>query len=302
MDIADLSFSGSLHQLNSFLMFEIIHLEGQSVTVKSILIAFVFLGLGIYFSKKISRLFIERVVRRFQTDPGIVLTIQTISFYILITFIVLLSLTIAGIPLTIFTFAGGALAIGLGFGSQNILKNFISGIILMFDRPMRIGDFIEINETYGQVERIGFRATRLLTYGNIHVIFPNSTFLEQNFINWTLLNREIRISVRVGVAYGSDTNKVRELLTQAAAQHPRSLAANPPAVLFQDFGDNALIFDVFFSIKMMDLRDRRTVESEIRFEIDRLFREAEICIAFPQRDVHLDSLKPIELVLKDSRA
>lgn len=205
------------------------------------------------------------------------------------------ALSLANIPLTVFTVLGGALAIGVGFGSQNIVKNFISGIIIMFDRPMKVGDFVEIQGVFGEVQNIGFRATRILSFGNKHLIYPNSAFLENDFINWTLLDRQVRFHVGVGVAYGSDTKKVTELLTEAAQSHSRVLKNPAPRVLFQEFGDNSLVFEVYFSVRIQELADRKYIESEIRYKVDQLFRENNVVIAFPQRDLHIETLKPLEI-------
>lgn len=274
---------------------EIVRVEDKPLTIRNFIIAIFVFVVGFYSVRFLSKWFTSRLVKKFRQDPALLATIQTLLFYVLILFVLFFSLSIANIPLTVFTVAGGALAIGIGFGSQNILKNFISGIILMLDRPIKVGDFIEIHDTFGEVENIGFRSTRLAAYGNVHRIFPNSIFLENDFINWTLMDPTVRISVRVGVAYGSDTEKVKELLLDAAKENEGVLKFPEPNVLFQDFGDSALIFDLYFTIRMQNLADRRKRESELRFAIDKKFRDGKVVIAFPQMDVHLHGATPVQL-------
>ena len=216
-------------------------------------------------------------------------------YYFALLFIILFALRTVNIPLTVFTLFGGAIAIGVGFGAQNLINNFISGFILMVERPVKIGDVIEVENNYGVVEDIGTRCTRVRTPGNMHILVPNSSFLEKNIINWTLADLEIRAQITVGVVYGSDTRKVKQLTLQAAKEHDKVLDFPEPFVLFSDFGDNSLVFDLYFWVRIKRIMDRRAIESDIRFRIDNLFREAGIVIAFPQRDVHLDTLKPLDV-------
>jgi small-conductance mechanosensitive channel len=214
--------------------------------------------------------------------------------------IVLFALRVVNIPLTLFTFLGGAVAIGVGFGAQNLINNFISGFMVMAEQPIKIGDLIEIEGTFAMVEEVGARCTRIRTGANIHILVPNSSFLEKNIINWTLSDKEVRSQVTVGVIYGSPVREVERLMLQVAEEHQRVKKSPKPFVLFNDFGDNALIFDLYFWINMNRIMDRRIIESDIRFRIDELFREADIVIAFPQRDVHLDIQKPLEFrMVKD---
>jgi small-conductance mechanosensitive channel len=210
---------------------------------------------------------------------------------------------VVNIPLTLFTFLGGAIAIGIGFGAQNLINNFISGFIVMGEQPIKIGDLIEIEGTFAMVEEIGARCTRIRTGANVHILVPNSSFLEKNIINWTHSNKEIRAQLTVGVIYGSPIREVERLMLGVADEHKRVKKTPKPFVLFNDFGDNALIFDLYFWISLTRIMDRRIIESEIRFRIDELFREAGIVIAFPQRDVHLDTQKPLEfrMVTDESR-
>jgi small-conductance mechanosensitive channel len=193
-------------------------------------------------------------------------------------------------------FISGAVAIGVGFGAQNIINNVISGWILMSERPVRIGDFIELDDTNrGVVETIGNRSTRIRRIDGVHMLVPNSQLLERTVVNWTLVDRKFRTSVRVGVVYGSPVRLMEELLQQAVRERKEVLTDPEPIVVFEDFGDNALIFDTFFWCESSGEKELRVIRSDIRFRIDELCRENDIVIAFPQRDVHLYAKTPIEV-------
>jgi small-conductance mechanosensitive channel len=228
-------------------------------------------------------------------EPGAAAAIEKIAYYLSILFVVLFALRMVNIPLTAFTFLGGAIAIGVGFGAQNLINNFISGFIIMAERPIRIGDLIEMEGSIAMVEEIGARCTRIRTGANVHILVPNSRFLERNIINWTLSDKMVRANVSVGLSQGSPLEEVRRLLIRAASEHEKVIQDPAPFVLFNDFGDNALGFDVYFWVSMERVIERRMIESDIRFRIDALFRDAGIVISFPQRDVHLDTASPLDV-------
>jgi small-conductance mechanosensitive channel len=157
----------------------------------------------------------------------------------------------------------------------------------MTERPVRMGDFIEIDGAHGTVETIGNRSTRIRRVDGVHLLVPNSTLLEQTVVNWTLVDNNVRTSVSVGVAYGSDVNLVAELIAKAAAEHPDILKEPPPVVVFDDFGDSALLFEVLFWSDAGAERGLRAIRSDLRFTLNAWFAEHNISIPFPQRDVHL---------------
>ena len=226
--------------------------------------------------------------------------VEKITNYVVVFLIVLFALRVVNMPLTLFTFLGGAVAIGVGFGAQNLINNFISGFIIMAEQPIKIGDLIEIEGNFAMVEEIGARCTRIRTGGNVQILVPNSSFLEKNIVNWTLSDKEVRAQVTIGTIYGSPVREVERIMLQVADEHKKIRRAPKPFVLFNDFGESALIFDLYFWISMNRIMDRRIIESDIRFRIDELFREAGIVIAFPQQDVHLDTQKPLEFrIVKD---
>ncbi len=178
------------------------------------------------------------------------------------------------------------MGIGLGFGLQAIFNNFFSGIILLFERPIQVGDDVEINGTWATVKKINVRATIVQTYDNASLIIPNSEFISSVVKNWSFGDKRLRRDIDVGVAYGSDVDLVRSTLLDIASQIPRVFKKPKPEVVFADFGDSALIFRLRI---WTDIDHMIKVPTEIRFDIDRRFREYGIEIAFPQRDIHIRS-------------
>jgi small-conductance mechanosensitive channel len=267
--------------------------EDQAITVGKITGALLVFVIGLALSSLITRL-IKRLLRQ-RLEEGAASAIQGLLFYLLVALTFLLALRTVNIPLTAFAILGGALAIGVGFGSQNVVNNFISGLILLAERPIKVGDLVEVASVMGHVERIGARSTRVRTFSNTHLIIPNSYFLEQEVVNWTLSDDDIRTQIEVGVVYGSPTREVDRLLRRAMTEHGKVMKTPEPAVWFTGFGDNALEFRALYWVRSRQMGERLAIESDIRFRIDNLFREAGIVIAFPQRDVHLDSTRPIEV-------
>ena len=281
--------------------FEITNIDDRPITVQKIVLGVLLVLLGLFISRLLSGVFARRVLPRLGMTQAGAAAIRSIVFYILLFSFTLLALRLVNVPLTVFTLLGGAAAIGLGFGSQNIVNNFISGLILLAERPIRIGDLIEVEDLYGTVEDIGARSTHVRSSENVDIIVPNSSFLEKNVINWTLSDDRHRAQIAVGVAYGSPTEEVTRLIRKAVEDHPRILKRPDPIILFADFGNNSLDFEAHFWIRMRRLMDRRIIASDLRYRIDEMFREAGIVIAFPQRDVHLDSSQPLEVrVLNES--
>lgn len=227
-------------------------------------------------------------------DINIVHLFRRLVYVVAIIILVITTLDLINIPLTAFAFISGAVAIGVGFGAQNIINNFISGWILMWERPIGIGDYLEIDDVKGTVESINTRSTRIRRIDGVHMLIPNSKLLENTVVNWNLIDKLIRTNVRVGVAYGSPAQLVSELMLQAVKEQGELLTEPPPVVIFDDFGDSALMFDAFFWVEAKADRDLRIIRSNIRFRIYALFEENNIVIAFPQTDIHIDG----ELKLK----
>jgi small-conductance mechanosensitive channel len=282
-------------QFSSIWNYEVWVIDNRPLTVKKIVVALVILIIGITVARMLVSRLANRVLYRPQIKATTAATIEKLLLYTAYLLVVLYALRMINIPLAAFAFLGGAVAIGVGFGAQNLINNFISGFIIMGEQPISIGDLIEVDGVLGQVEEIGARCTQIRTGDNIHILVPNSSFLEKNITNWTLSDRIVRAHVTVGVIYGSPVEQVHQLLLQACRQLSSIHKDPEPFVLFNDFGDNALIFDVHFWISVQRIIERRMIESNLRFIIDERFRKANIVIAFPQRDVHLDSVEPLKI-------
>ena len=274
--------------------------EDQSVTLANIGSVLLIVALTYIAIRIVERLILKQLAKR-NTSPDLIHLIRRIFFIVVIAILVFTVLELLNVPLSAFAFISGAVAIGIGFGAQNIINNFISGWILMWERPVRINDFLEIGDVKGTVEAINTRSTRIKRVDGVHLLIPNSHLLENTVVNWTLINHLNRSSVKVGVAYGSPVRKVEELLYQACAEHQDALKEPKPTVVFSSFGDNALEFELFFWAYAGGDRELRVVRSDLRFRIDELFQAANITIAYPQRDVHLNSLTPIEVQLVDKQ-
>ena len=275
---------------------------GRGITVGQLSSVVILLIVG-YFASRLFGYLIGKRLASTKLRPDAVHTLSRIVFFTILVLVFITALSLLGIPLTAFAFATGAIAIGIGFGAQNIINNFISGWILMAERPIRINDFIEIDGTHGSIERIGTRSTRIRRVDGVHLLVPNSLLLEKTVVNWTLVDKEIRTAVRVGVAYGSPVRLTADLVMQAVVAQSEVKQRPKPLVIFEDFGDNALIFDAYFWCDVVGEKELRQIRSEIRFRISALFEENGIVVAFPQRDVHLDTATPLEVrVLRDGGA
>lgn len=268
--------------------------SGQVVTVGQIVSVIVLLVAG-YFGSKLLGFLVGRRLDKTKLRPDVVHVLKRIVFFAVLIVVFITALGLLGIPLTAFAFATGALAIGIGFGAQNIINNFISGWILMGERPIRIDDFIEFDAWQGTVEQVGNRSTRIRRTDGVHLLVPNSQLLERTVVNWTLVDQSIRTIVRVGVEYGSPVRRVSELIMQAVTDQQQVKPAPAPSVVFEDFGDNSLVFDAYFWCDVAGEKLLREIRSDIRFRICELFAENDIVVAFPQRDVHLDTKGALDI-------
>jgi small-conductance mechanosensitive channel len=274
-------------QITNILSTEIMMISERPITLGGILVIPLFLVVGVLLTKWTVKLITKSLTNK-KTDPNIIHLLQRIFYIIAIVVISITILDLINIPITAFAFLSGAIAIGFGFGAQNIINNFISGWILMWERPIRIGDFLEVEDTKGVVEEINTRSTRIRRVDGVHLLIPNSKLIENTVVNWTLVDKLVRTSVKVGVAYGSPAKKVAELIMQAAKEEKEVLNDPTPIVTFADFGDNSLAFEVTYWVSSSFEGGLRITRSNIRFRLDELFEEHGIVIAFPQRDVHLD--------------
>jgi small-conductance mechanosensitive channel len=229
---------------------------------------------------------------RFLVDSGLDRSLQYAIAQIVSNLVLVIGVFIVlentGIHLGALTVFAGAVGVGVGFGLQNIASNFISGLVILAERPITIGDRVEVAGIIGQVQQIRARSTVLVTNDNIATIVPNTKFIDSPVTNWTYGDPRVRFRIPIGVAYGSDVEKVSQLLIAAGAEDEHSLKDPAPSVFFDGFGDNALNFQLVVWSSEMSHRPRR-YRSDLNFSIERKLREAGIEIPFPQRDVHIRS-------------
>ncbi|MCM2678268.1 mechanosensitive ion channel family protein [Echinimonas agarilytica] len=261
--------------------------DESPITVMQILQVPVYIFLAWFIVRRVGKIIVSTMHKR-KVNADAVHLFSRMYLVLTIAVLVVTSLEVLNIPLTAFAFVSGAIAIGVGFGAQNIINNFISGWILMWERPIRIGDLLEVGEARGVVESINTRSTLIRRNDGVHMLVPNSQLLENTVTNWTLVDNNARTFVRVGVAYGCDVVLVRDLLQSILDERADILTSTKPLVLFEDFGDNALIFDLIFWMNANAESDIRRTRSEIRFRMYEVLNQHEIVIAYPQRDVHLD--------------
>ncbi|MGB7555574.1 MAG: mechanosensitive ion channel domain-containing protein [Candidatus Korobacteraceae bacterium] len=258
----------------------------SNITLGGVLGFWAILLAGFAFSTSLRFLLREEMLKRLRLKRGIPELISTTLHYLLLLLVFLFAVNAGGVALNKFTVITGALGVGVGFGLQNIINNFVSGLILQFERPIRVGDVVEIQAGLtGTVTRIGIRASTVQTFQGAEVIIPNATFISSNVTNWTLSEARRRVDLPVGVAYGTDPKVVKDLLERPAVQHPDVLTSPDPAVFFKEFGESALNFELQFWV--MQESNVTRVKSEVALEVMRLLAEADIEIPFPQRDLHL---------------
>ncbi len=253
--------------------------------------ALLFLLLLGLLSRAMRRVLQNKVLVRTALDEGQRYSLGQITGYAVFLFGLLVGLQWVGLNLNSLVLLGGAVGIGVGFGLQNIANNFVSGIILLMERPIRVGDRVEVGGTNGDVVRIGARSTWVRTNDNVVIIIPNTEFVNNRVTNWTANDRQVRFSIPLGVSYGSDPDRVREVLMEVALAHPDVLKDPEPEILFARFGDSSLDFE----LRVWTITRVKTplpLSSELYFSIFRAFRENGIEIPFPQRDLHLKTISP----------
>jgi small-conductance mechanosensitive channel len=273
---------------------EATQVDGRVVTVdygvtigKSIGMLVLF-GFGYWASGYVSRALVNQVAKRLHLSAHLARVLRRWLSSILVLVVLMVVLKMARVPITAFAFLGGALAIGIGFGTQNIIKNIISGIIILFERKIRVGDIVTIGGMSGTVQTVDLRATTVRGFDGIDAIVPNSTLLENQISNWSGSSPDVRRSVVVGVSYGSNLRQAATLITDCAAAHVAVLKQPAPEVFFEDFGSDSLTLRLQYWTRLGGERAGPSVDSDLRFAISDALQGAGIGIAFPQRDVHLD--------------
>jgi small-conductance mechanosensitive channel len=271
--------------LRDILDIKLFETEKLAVTISNILIVVLILVITKTVIELIKRLFRKQAARK-NIDVGKSHAILQLLRYILWITAIVTCLDIIGINITIFLAGSAALLVGLGLGLQHVFQDFIAGIILLFEGSIKVGDIVEIEEqTVGRVKEIGLRTSKIETRNNIIMIIPNSKFITDNVINWSHIEKKSRFSVSVGVAYGSDVELVRDVLISCANEH-NEVSKKPSAfVKFEDFGESSLDFELYFWTS--NNFGVEIIKSDLRFMIDKKFRENGIQIPFPQRDLHM---------------
>lgn len=280
---------GSLwnHQVINFTAKENGNTEHISITLGGIIIAILFLIFGYLIASRLLSKVQTTLVRRKLLQETHASTLRTWAMVAVTVGLAISTLSLLHIPLTVFAFLGGALAIGLGFGSQNLIKNFISGIIILVERKIEVGDVLEVDGVTGTVTEINTRASIVKNFNDVETLVPNSLFLENRVTNYMLSNSKVRKEIAVGVAYGSSPQQVIEILLECAHRHGVVCKNPEPFAIFEDFGDSALLFRLYYWVDLAGSGSALVASSDLRIMIDKRFGEEGITFPFPQRDVHL---------------
>jgi small-conductance mechanosensitive channel len=241
-----------------------------------------------WLSSRTKHFLFNRVLARSGLDRALQHAISQVVGYAVLVIGIIVVLDNSGIHLGALTVFAGAVGVGVGFGLKNIASNFISGLVILAERPITIGDRVEVAGIAGQVQHIRARSTVIVTNDNITMIVPNSKFIDSPVTNWTYGDPRVRFRIPVGIAYGSDVNKTCEALLAAGRENPNTLKEPAPSIFLSNFGDNALEFELVVWSGQMSARPRR-YRSDLNFAIEQKLREAGIEIAFPQRDIHVRS-------------
>jgi potassium efflux system protein len=253
-------------------------------------------ALALFAARNIPALLELTLLQRLPLSRASRYAFTTLTQYVVAVIGLVITFNALGLQWSSIQWLVAALSVGLGFGLQEIVANFISGIILLFEQPIRVGDVVTVNNTTGTVSRIRIRATTIVNWERQELVIPNKAFITGELINWTLSDTVNRITVTVGVDYDADTRLAMKLLQDAAIEHPRVINDPPPRITFEGFGDNALT--LVMRAYLNDLDNRLATITELHQSILDKFREAGISIAFPQRDVHIDTSRPLELVMR----
>jgi small-conductance mechanosensitive channel len=269
-----------------YISFPLFEISGTKISVISVLLCIAFFALSIRLANMAEK-FIERVLKDKDLDIGVKGSISRFTRYAVIIVGALIALDTVGISLSSLAALGAVLMVGIGFGLQNITQNFISGLIILLERPIKVGDKVKVQGVSGKVVEIGARSTLIHTRDDIAIIVPNSQFISEQVVNESFSGEQIRLHLEVGVSYSSDPERVKEILLEIAREHKVILNDPEPRVFFKNFGDSSL--DFALTIWVRELWHYERIMSDLRFAVMRKFKENHIEIPFPQRDLHLRS-------------
>ena len=288
MESVKTGFKDVLEKINELLNVVIFDIKGSDFTILTLFFIIFASVLLVFLSNKFSKVLMRRVLSRYIKDTGVIASIATIVRYIIIVIGFITIFQSAGFDLSTLGLLAGALGVGIGFGLQNVTNNFISGIIILFERPIKVGDRIEVGDINGDVYSISMRSTTVITNDNISVIVPNSEFINSQVINWSHNDRKVRFRYPVGVSYKEDPEKVREIVLAVAKENPGVLDDPETSFWFEGYGDSSINF--ILGVWTSEYIQRPGVlRSQLYYAIFKKFAENNIEIPFPQRDLHLKS-------------
>ncbi len=272
--------------VKDFLSIHLIDIGSTSITLWTLLY-FIFLAwLLLFVTAKLRKWIIYKILSKSKIELGVRLAVGTIIRYGVLIFGLVIVVQTAGINLSTITILVGALGVGIGFGLQNVTNNLVSGVIILFERPIKVGDWIQVGEVFGDVRNISMRSTTVVTNDNITVIVPNSEFISSTVINWSHNDRNVRFRIQVGVAYKEDPKIVKKILLEVADKEDGVLKNPEPVVLLKEFGESSLNFELLIWTSNY-ITTPGILRSKLYFEIFEKFRENGIEIPFPQRDLHM---------------
>ncbi|MFQ5596693.1 MAG: mechanosensitive ion channel family protein [Nitrospiria bacterium] len=279
-------FQAFLGQVNTLLNTTLFTLGKSEFTLLTLIYIAVLVSMLFYLTKKMKTWIVLTLQKKINVGIGISEATGSILRYVFISIGLVMILQSAGIDLSTFTVFAGALGIGFAFGLQNITSNFVSGIIILFERPIKVGDRIEVKDIHGDVVNISPRATTIVTNDNIAIIVPNSDFITSTVTNWSYTDQRVRFSIPFGVSYHAEPERVRQMIKDVALTHPSVLKNPKPEVLLDEFGDSSLNF--LLRVWTIDFTARpRVLKSELNYLIFHTLKEHGIEIPFPQRDLHI---------------
>lgn len=280
------SVSGYIRKIIDILNVPLVSFGDSPLTIWVIIYVVIILFLLVYVTSKLKNLIIHRLLAKSHIEIGVRIAVASLVRYVILFVGFIVILQTAGIDLSSITVLFGALGVGIGFGLQNITNNFVSGLIILIERPIKVGDRIEVTGISGDVVKISMRATTIRTNDNISIIIPNSEFVSSTVINWSHTDRDIRFNFPVGVAYKEDPQNIKKLLLQVAAGNDGVLKQPPPDVLLSEYADSAMIFTL--RVWTREYTDRPGVlKSQLYYEVYKKFKENGVEIPFPQHDVYI---------------
>jgi len=264
----------------------IFEISGQKISILSVASALLFFYIATLVSKYAERAVARLLIDRKDLDRGVKDSIQRFTRYTVLITGAFITLDTVGISMSSLAAVGAVLMVGIGFGLQNITQNFISGLIILLERPVKVGDLVEVKGVSGRVHSIGARSTTVTTRDDVSIIVPNSQFISEQVINESISGEQLRLKLNVGVAYGTDPRKVERCLEKAANSHVSVLSHPKAKVFFSDFGASSLDFTL--TVWVSDIWNYQVVLSDLRFKICEVFKEESIPIPFQQIDLHFD--------------